>query len=135
MFRNLGVSPPRRWRSLPQVRCLWGVANVCVLWYNKIVMNATITQTNTEKIPQFVTPFLWSYDISALDLERDKKRIVINVLNFGTKEATDWLFSVYSKDEIRKIVAESLYGEWSKKSLHYWRFVLGISAELKTARF
>ncbi|MCX6735816.1 MAG: hypothetical protein NTZ13_01915 [Candidatus Parcubacteria bacterium] len=88
-----------------------------------------------EKIPQYVAPFLWSYDIAALDFERDKKRIVVNVLNFGTKEATDWLFSVYPKEEIRKIVAESLYGEWNKKSLYYWRFVLGISTQLKTSRF
>ncbi|MFA5831240.1 MAG: hypothetical protein WC878_05415 [Candidatus Paceibacterota bacterium] len=98
-------------------------------------MLTSVTQTNTEKIPQFVAPFLWSYDVSAIDLERDKKRIIINVLNFGTKKATDWLFSTYAKDEIRKIVAESLYSEWSKKSLHYWRFVLGISSELKTSRF
>jgi len=93
------------------------------------------TDSKTEKIPQFVAPFLWSYDISALDLERDKKRIVINVLNFGTKEATDWLFSTYPKNEIQKIVAESLYGEWNKKSLYYWRFILGISTSLKTTRF
>ncbi|MCK9351227.1 MAG: hypothetical protein WCT49_01615 [Candidatus Paceibacterota bacterium] len=98
-------------------------------------MVANDAQTQAEKIPQFVAPFLWSYDIAALDLERDKKRIIINVLNLGTKQATDWLFAAYPKEEIRKIVSESLYGEWSKKSLHYWRFVLGISTSLKTARF
>jgi len=55
----------------PQVRRLWGVANLCVLWYNE-EMIADTTQTQTEKIPQFVAPFLWSYDIWALDLEWDK---------------------------------------------------------------
>jgi hypothetical protein len=95
----------------------------------------TDTLQATKNIPQFVAPFLWSYDVSRLDLARDKKRIILNVLNLGTKEATDWLFSVYPKDEIRNVVAESLYGEWNKKSLYYWRFVLGITSSLKTARF
>ena len=40
-------------------------------------------------IPDFVAPFLWSYDIDALDIERDKKRIITNVLNLGTERATD----------------------------------------------
>ena len=90
--------------------------------------------TTEEYIPQYVAPFLWSYDIEHIDLERDKKRIVINVLNLGTKEATEWLFSVYQKEEIQKIVAESLASEWSKKSLHYWRLVLDIVTPPKTIR-
>lgn len=98
-------------------------------------MSSLTTATKPKNIPQYVAPFLWSYDILQIDLERDKNRIVINVLNLGTKEATDWLFLVYSKEEIQKIVSESLSGEWCKKSLHYWRLVLGVATSLKTARF
>jgi len=57
------------------------------------------------------------------------------VLNLGTQEATDWLFSVYPKSEIREIVAGSLAGEWSKKSLNYWRLVLDITTPIRTERF
>ena len=89
---------------------------------------------NSSDIPSFVEPFLWSYDISRIDLVRDKKRIITNVLNWGTKEATDWLFSVYSKDDIQKVVIESLASEWSKKSLHFWRLILEIQSPLKTSR-
>lgn len=94
-----------------------------------------LSSTTTEYIPLFIAPYLWSYNITQIDLERDKKRIVINVLNLGTKQATDWLFATYAKEEIRTIVAESLAGEWSKKSLRYWRLVLGINTPIKTNRF
>jgi len=42
-----------------------------------------------QKIPKFVVPFLWSFDLAKLDLEKDKKRIITNILNLGTKQATD----------------------------------------------
>lgn len=78
-------------------------------------------------IPDFVAPFLWSYDTDALDLERDKKRIITNVLNLGTQRATDWLFSMYAKQDIAECIAHPLPGEWNKKSLHFWAFILGIA--------
>ena len=79
-------------------------------------------------IPDFVKPFLWSYDISKLDMEKDKKRIITNVLNYGTKEATDWLLSVFSKKDIKESIEHPFVGEWNKKSLHYWSFILGVLA-------
>ena len=85
-------------------------------------------------IPDFVAPFLWSYDIDALDIERDKKRIITNVLNLGTERATDWLFSVYTRQDIADCLAQPLPGEWSKKSLSFWAFILGITPPNSTAR-
>lgn len=78
-------------------------------------------------IPAEVRPFLWSYDIDSLDLERDKKRIITNVLNFGTKEATDWLFRTYSPDDIRDAVSRPFHGEWDRKSLSFWSLIFGVS--------
>ena len=51
-------------------------------------------------IPSNIHPFLWSYDVDKIDLERDKKIIITNVLNFGTDPATKWLFEVYSREDI-----------------------------------
>ncbi len=79
-------------------------------------------------IPKLVHPFLWSYDISKLDMERDKKRIITNVLNAGTTQATDWLFSVFKKEDILATIRNPLPGEWNKKSLHFWALVLDIQA-------
>lgn len=85
-------------------------------------------------IPQFVQPFLWSYDINALDLLRDKKRIITNVLNLGTSQATDWLFKVYTKEDMRDCLTHPLPGEWSNKSLAFWSLLLDVEPELVTTR-
>ena len=79
-------------------------------------------------IPQFIRPFLWSYDISKLDLEKDKKRIITNILNYGTKEATDWLFSKFERKDICEAIEKPIPGEWSKKSLYFWALILGVKA-------
>lgn len=85
------------------------------------------------KIPLYVKPFLWSYDMESLDLKKDKKRILTNVLNLGTKKATDWALSVYSPREIKDILKNPLPGEWNNKSLHFWSFLFNIKP-LKTKR-
>ncbi len=84
-------------------------------------------------IPQFIQPFLWSYDIEKIDLVRDKKRIITNILNLGSANAVEWLFSVYSHKDIEETVSNPLPGEWNKKSLNFWTLVLGIKPNI-TAR-
>ncbi len=74
---------------------------------------------------------LWSYDISALDIERDKTLIITNVLNYGTKEATDWLFATYSASQVAAVIQEPLPGRWDKKSLALWALVFGVTPRLK----
>lgn len=80
-------------------------------------------------IPDFVAPFLWSYDVASLDLERDKKRIITNILNLGTRKATDWLFSVYQKEDIADCVARPMPGEWNKKSIALWSLLLDVTPQ------
>jgi hypothetical protein len=43
-----------------------------------------------DKILAKFKPFLWSYDLGQIDLEKDKKRIITNVLNLGTKEVSGY---------------------------------------------
>ncbi len=78
-------------------------------------------------IPKYVRPFLWSYNIDKLDLQRDKKRIITNILNLGTTKATDWLFKVYSKQDIKDAIINPLPGEWNKKSLNFWSLILEVT--------
>ncbi|MHB1769719.1 MAG: DUF6922 domain-containing protein [Minisyncoccota bacterium] len=81
--------------------------------------------------PPAVHACLWSYDLSVLDLERDKTLIITNVLNYGTKEATEWLFSQYSAAQIAAVVQKPLPGRWDKKSLALWSLLFGVTPELK----
>lgn len=90
------------------------VAFIGKIWYNN------------NMIPSYIHPFLWSYDIDKMDLWRDKKRIITNILNLGTVKATNWLFKVYSKKDIKEVIIHPLPGEWNKKSLNFWSLVLDI---------
>lgn len=86
-----------------------------------------------EEILKVFAPFLWSYDVGEMDLERDKKRIVINVLNYGTKEATDLLFVVYNKQEVVDIIKDTAASEWDPKSLNFWSLILHIDLSKQNA--
>lgn len=76
------------------------------------------------KIPEFVKPFLWSYDVDKLKKDEDKLRIITNVLNFGTKKATDWLFRTFNRNDIKEAVEHPFSGEWNKRSLNFWSLIL-----------
>lgn len=70
-------------------------------------------------IPKFVYPYLWFSDIKYLDASKDYQRIILNVLNIGSKEATDWLFGFYKKPKIKDVVKKYGKKELSSKSLNY----------------
>jgi hypothetical protein len=78
-------------------------------------------------LPKDVIASLWSYDIEKIDLKKHKKIIISQVLNWGSKEAADWLFSYYGKDEVAKIADSIPRGQWDKKSLNFWSLILGIN--------
>jgi len=83
-----------------------------------------------EKIPKFIHPYLWFNDLDKMDLRKNKERIIINVLNFGSRKATNWLFDIYTLEEIKKVVINyGAKGELSNKSLNYWCLVLKIDLE------
>ncbi len=85
-------------------------------------------------IPPSIHPFLWSYDIEKLNLQRDKKRIITNILNLGTVQATKWLFEVYSQEDIKEALTNPLSGEWNRKSLNFWGLVLDVKPDLSNQR-
>ncbi len=85
-------------------------------------------------IPDFVKVFLWSYDIDKMDLQKDKTVIIRQVLNYGNAKATDWLFSVYSEEEIKEVIKNTPKSQWDKKSLALWSLVFGVEP-VKDTRF
>jgi len=83
-------------------------------------------QIKKSTIPSFIRPFLWSYDVKKMDAQKDKKRIITNVLNFGTKKATKWALSTYPKTTIKQALRRPLPGEWSDKSLNFWSILFNV---------
>lgn len=82
-------------------------------------------------IPGFVAPCLWSYDVRKLNLKRDRETIITQVLNYGDEKRIKWLYSVYSEDEIRKVVKRPRRGLWFEKVLNFWEVMLGIRVPKK----
>ena len=87
-----------------------------------------------EKLPKSVENVLWSYDVNKIDLDLHKKLIISQVLNFGTRAATDWLFKTYEPEEIRKIAEQIPIGQWDRKSLALWAIYLGTKPKSKLER-
>jgi len=87
-----------------------------------------------EKMPKSVESLLWSYDTDKIDLELHKKLIIAQVLNYGIKDATSWLFKVYRQDEIQKVAEQIPSGQWDKKSLALWSLYLNIKPKSKLER-
>ncbi|MEK7169017.1 MAG: hypothetical protein AAB778_03330 [Patescibacteria group bacterium] len=71
-------------------------------------------------VPNFLQSSLASYDLSKIDIERNKDIIITEVLNKGDGKALDWLTNTYSKNEIKKIVSKPTRGLWMKSVLDYW---------------
>lgn len=80
-------------------------------------------------IPKYIHPFLWSYDIKKLDLEKNKNRIITNILNFGTEKATKWLFKIYNEKKIKEVISDPKPGEWDKKSLNFWSIIFNVKTK------
>ncbi|PIY69120.1 hypothetical protein COY90_02275 [Candidatus Roizmanbacteria bacterium CG_4_10_14_0_8_um_filter_39_9] len=79
--------------------------------------------------PQSVKAVLWSYDLNAINVQKDKKIIVSQVLNFGTEEAINWLFRQYGVTTVKKVAAAIPLFEWNKKSLSFWKIILSIDPQ------
>jgi len=96
-------------------------------------MREIMQDRNMVEIPRFLQPFLWSYDLSRLGLEKHKNIIIKNILNMGNRRATDWLKKQYSEDEIQEVIRTSILSDWSKKSINLWTLIYKVAP--KKTRF
>ncbi len=67
------------------------------------------------------SPF-WDINPTHLDLRQNKKYIIERILEFGDDKAVEWLFSTYSRNDIKNVLHESR--RISRKSSHYWALLL-----------
>ena len=77
-------------------------------------------------LPNFLQPYLASYDLSKMDRERDKKLIITEILNKGDDIAIGWLGKTYPQQEIKEVVASPIRGMWLSSVLVYWLKIFDI---------
>ncbi len=78
-----------------------------------------ITMTKEEDIP---SALFWDVDPARLDLQENKEYIIERILELGDDRAVRWLFSIYPRSVIKKVLAKSR--RISRKSSTYWSLVL-----------
>jgi hypothetical protein len=79
--------------------------------------------------PQSVKAVLWSYDLNSIEVQKDKKIIIFQVLNFGSEEAIKWLFKRYDLTVIKQVVNTIPLFEWNKKSLALWKTIFSLNPQ------
>ena len=56
--------------------------------------------------PETLRLLFWSYDFSRIDLERHRKTIIVQVLNYGTFSQWRWLIETYGRDAVRAVLQQ-----------------------------
>lgn len=87
------------------------------------------------QLPDSVKATLWSYDLAQIDLQKHKKLIISQVLNFGSLDAVSWLFSNYSSADIKEAALNTPLGSWDKKSLNLWLLYFNLDKSQFKNRF
>jgi len=68
-------------------------------------------------LPKSFKPLLWSYKFTLINPKRDKKRIIINTINYGRWKHWQWLIKNYGEKEVKKIIKETPQTEFRSQSL------------------
>lgn len=82
---------------------------------------------NQSLIPQDFQAFLPSYQVSELQIDRDKNYIIESLLRNSDLTGWRWLFDTYSKDDLVKVVMQSK--NLREKDIRIWMKVFNIKSE------
>lgn len=78
------------------------------------------------QLPKTFEPLFWSYRFSSINAERDKKRIIINTINYGKWEHWQWLIKNYGKKELKRIIENTPKTEFRPQALKLICLLLNI---------
>lgn len=85
------------------------------------------SETKNLKLPLSFKPLFWSYKFSSIDLTRDKKRIIINTINYGDWDHWLWIIEFYGKETIRKLIEATPSTEFREPALKLISLLIGIT--------
>lgn len=66
---------------------------------------------NDKKLPMSFEPLFWSQNYEKLDLDLDKKTIIINTINYGDLDQWKWIQTFYGEEIIKDILMKSPHTE------------------------
>lgn len=71
-------------------------------------------------LPAYLQSSLWSYDLSKMDLYKNVRVIITQILNYGNERQLRWLFSNYDTETMRGTLFHPLRGMWHREKLRKW---------------
>lgn len=83
-------------------------------------------KTKNLKIPLFFKPLFWSYKFSSIDLQKNKRTIIINTINYGKWEHWTWVIKFYGKENVKKFIEEIPETEFRVQALKLISILLDI---------
>lgn len=69
-----------------------------------------------QALPAFFERLFWSYNFSLLDLDRNKKTIILNSINYGGLKHWRWINNHYGKGVIKEILGSVPATELKKRA-------------------
>ena len=78
------------------------------------------------EIPGWFQKFYWWGDASKMNAERDKRTIIVQLINHGGWAHWKWLVETYQKEELKKIIRETPASEFRSGALKLISLLLGI---------
>jgi hypothetical protein len=78
------------------------------------------------KLPKDFKPLMWGYKFNLIDIEQDKRVIIVNTINYGNLDQWKWLVKTYGRDKLRKIIKLIPETEFRKYVLKLMKLLFNI---------
>lgn len=80
------------------------------------------------RLPDFFKSIFWDCDFSSLDLDKNKRTIVVRTLNHGEWKHWKWVVNFYGKEELKDFIINNIpESEIRKPALNLISLLLGIN--------
>jgi len=82
-----------------------------------------------QPLPKKLAPLFPEYDISGMNAGRDKTLVIARVLESGGRDAIQWAFGRYGREELSGFIKEDGSRLLGARSLRLWSLVFGVKPE------
>lgn len=79
-----------------------------------------------KRLPKEFKPLMCGYKFNLMDVERDKRIIIVNTVNYGNLNQWRWLIKTYGRDRLRKIINLIPETEFRKDILKLMKLLFNI---------
>ncbi len=73
-----------------------------------------------QKVPSEFKKYFWDVDFEKIDLQYNRKFILERLLNFGTFDTFNWIFTTFTNVEVKNLLKEKGFHSLSKNSFYFW---------------